>query len=146
MTTIFARLGGLGVGRIAVGDEVDVDAESIRLMDNPSHDRPTVGYVPPVALDGADHDLGYLVLPREADQSPGHIVIFYFVPAGSEVDGQFSQTVDRRVVRGQGGVVDDDVDDVEVRLEPECDACCAPQQQVGAWFGGDVMDAIAFRE
>ena len=36
MTTIFARLGGLGVGRLAAGDEVDVDAESIRLMDNPS--------------------------------------------------------------------------------------------------------------
>jgi hypothetical protein len=34
MTTIFARLGGIGVGRLAAGDEVDVDAESIRLMDD----------------------------------------------------------------------------------------------------------------
>src|SRR5271169_3184353 len=34
MTTIFLRFGGLGVGRLAAGDEVDVDAESIRLMDN----------------------------------------------------------------------------------------------------------------
>ena len=49
---------------------MDVDAGRIGLMDEPSDDRPTVGDVPPAALDGPDHDLGYLVLPREADQGP----------------------------------------------------------------------------
>jgi hypothetical protein len=76
------------VGRLAAGDEVDIDADRIRLMDYPPYDRPAVGDVPPAALDGPDHDLGYLVLLREADQGAGRIVIFYFVPAGSEVGGQ----------------------------------------------------------
>src|SRR4029077_8260569 len=122
--------GGLSVGRLAAGDEVDVDAEGIRLMDHASHDRPTIDDVPPVALGGPDHDLGYLVLPREADQSPGRIVIVYFVPAGSEVGGQFSQPVDGRAVPGRGGVADDDVDYVEFPLDPGRDACRAPQQHV----------------
>jgi hypothetical protein len=104
------------------GDEVDVDAERVGLMDYPSDDRPTVGDVPPAALDGPDHDLGYLVLLREADQGPGRIVIFYLVPAGAEVGRQLSQLVDRPAVPGQAGVADDDVDYVEFPLDPGYDA------------------------
>ncbi len=130
-------LEGLGGRRLAAGDEVDVDAGRTRLMDNPSYDRPAAGDVPPAALDGPDHDLGYLVLPREADQSPGRIVVFYLVPAGTEVGSQLSQPVDRPAVPGRAGVADDDVDYVEFPLDPGCDACCAPQQHVGPRFGGD---------
>src|SRR5271170_4913377 len=79
-----AGVEGLGVGRLAAGDEVDVDAGRARLMDNLSQDRPAFSNVPPAVLNGPDHDLGYLVLAREADQSPGRIVIFYLVPARSE--------------------------------------------------------------
>ena len=98
------------------GDEVDVDAERIGLMDNPSDDRPAVGDVPPAALDRPDHDLGYLVLTREADYGLGRIVIFYLVPAGAEVGCQLSQPVDRSAVPGQAGVADNDVDHVEFPL------------------------------
>ena len=81
-----------------------------------SHDRPAVGDVPPAVLDGPDHDLGYLVLPREADQSPGRIVVFYLVPAGAEVGGQLSQPVDRLAIAGRAGVADDDVEPPRIPL------------------------------
>jgi glutaminase len=41
------RLGGLGRRRFLVGNDVDVDAGGICLMDNPPQDRPTVGEVHP---------------------------------------------------------------------------------------------------
>jgi hypothetical protein len=45
-----ARIGGLGGRQFAAGNDVDVDAERTRLLGNPSHDRPTVGDVPPATL------------------------------------------------------------------------------------------------
>src|SRR5580704_630755 len=119
-------LGGRVGGHFAVGDDVDVDAERTRLMDNPSQDRPTADDVPPAALDGPDHDLSDLVFAREADQSPGRIVVVYLVPAGTEVSGQRSQGVDRPAVPRRAGVADDDVDHVEFRLGPEGQARRAP--------------------
>ena len=96
------RLGGLGWRHLAAGNDVDVDAERTRLMDNPPYDRPTVGDVPPAALDGPDHDLSDLMLPCEADDGPGGIVILYLVPAGAEVGRQLSQPVDRLAVPRTG--------------------------------------------
>jgi len=58
-------------------------------------------------LDGPDHDLGDLILPREADDGPGRIIIFYLVPAGTEVGRQLPQPVDRAAVANQAGVVGD---------------------------------------
>ena len=83
------------------GDEVDIDAERAGFVDYPPHDRPAVGDVPPAVLDGSDHDLGYLVLPREVDQSSGRIVVFHLVPAGAEVGDQLSRPVDRPAVPGR---------------------------------------------
>lgn len=103
------RLEGLRGWQLAAGNDEDVDAGCTGLLDNPPYDRPADGDVPPAAVDGADHDLGDLMLPREADDGPGRIVI-YLVPAGAEIGGQFSQPVDRLAIPGQAGVADDDVD------------------------------------
>jgi len=109
-----------------VGDEVDIDAERARLLDNPACDRPAAGDMPPAVLHGPDHDLGDLMLPRKAYDGPGGIVIFQLVPASAEVGREPSQLVDRRAVARQARVADDDVDHVEFRLAPGGDARCPP--------------------
>lgn len=73
----------------------------------PSYDPAAVGDVPPAVLCGPDHDLSDLVLPREADDGLGRIVILYLVPAGTEVGGQLSQPIDRPCVRCRAGLADD---------------------------------------
>jgi hypothetical protein len=39
-------------------------------------------------LDAPHHDLGDLVLPREADDGLGRVVVLYLVPAGAQGDRQ----------------------------------------------------------
>jgi hypothetical protein len=87
------RAWGRAGGRFAAGDDVDVDVGRACIMDNPSQDRPAAGDVPPAGLDAPGHDLGDLVLPREADDGLGRVVVLYLVPAGAEVDGQLLQPV-----------------------------------------------------
>src|SRR5271166_6330031 len=101
-----------------VGNDEDVDAGRTRLMDDSSQDRTAVGDVPPAALDRADHDLGDLMLPCEADDGPGGVIILYLVPAGTQVGRQLPQAVGRLAIPGQAGVAGDDVDHVEFPFEP----------------------------
>jgi hypothetical protein len=119
------------VRRLLAGDQVDVDAGRARLVDDVFYDLPAAGDVPLAALDGPDHDLGYLMLLGEADQGPGQIVIFYLVPAGTEVGCQLSQPLDQPVVRSLVDVPGCGVDYVECGLIPGCHACCAPHHHVG---------------
>src|ERR1019366_9098243 len=74
---------GLGGRGVAAAKDEDASADRPSLRDNPPYVRPASGEVlPPAALAGPDHDLSHLVLPREAGDGPGRIVIFYLVPAG----------------------------------------------------------------
>src|SRR5580658_5297182 len=91
-----------GAGRrFPAGDEVDVDTGRARIVDNPSQDRAAAGDVPPTGLDAPGHDLGDLVLPREADDGLGRVIVLYLVPAGAEVRGQLLQPVNRPRLLGQ---------------------------------------------
>src|SRR6202042_2704662 len=110
------RLTGRSRRRFAAGDEVDVDAVRAGLLDHPPYDRPAARYVPPAVLDGPDHDLGDLMLPGEADDGPGRVVILDLVPAGAEAARQLPQLVDRPAVAKQAGVAGDDVDHVQFPL------------------------------
>jgi hypothetical protein len=47
--------GGLRGRRLVAGNEEDVDAGRIRLLDDPPYDRPREADVPPAVMDGADH-------------------------------------------------------------------------------------------
>ena len=69
------RVGGLGGWQLAAGDDEDVDAGGTGLLENPPYDPPAHGDVRPAAVDGADQDLGDLVLLREADDGPGQDVL-----------------------------------------------------------------------
>src|ERR1700733_8020372 len=111
------RLGGLGRRRFLVGNDVDVDAGDTCLMDNPPQDRPTVGEVPPAGLDGPNHDLSDLMLPCEADDGPGRIVILFLMPARAQVARQLSQLVYRPAFAGRAGVIEDDGEHVEFALD-----------------------------
>ena len=77
------------------GGDQHVNAGRTCLMDNVPQDRPAVGDVPPVALHRADNDLSDLLLPCEADDGQGRVVILYLVPAGTQVGRQLPQAVDR---------------------------------------------------
>src|SRR5690348_9933042 len=98
-------------------DDVDVDAERVRLPDNPGHVRAAAGeLLPPAAPAGADDDLGDLVLLGEADDGPGRIVVLDLVPAGADIGGELLQFPDGRAVRGPGRVAGGHVHHVQVRL------------------------------
>jgi hypothetical protein len=78
--------------------------------------------VPPAALHRADHDLSDLMLPGEADDGLGGVIILYLVPPGTQVGRQLPQAVGRPAIPGQAGVTGGDVDHVEFPFDPQCDA------------------------
>ena len=105
--------------RLAQGDDMHVDTKRARLPDDPRDVRAAAGeLLPTAAAAGPDHDLGDLILPREAGDGPGGIIARYLVPASADVGRQLAQLLDALTVTGPGGVAGDDVDGVEFPLEP----------------------------
>src|ERR1700689_3505782 len=134
------RLGRGGTPGGPQGDDVDVDTERTRFVDNPFHPGAAAGQLlPPAALTGTDHDLGDLIPPGEAGDGPGRVIVLQLVPAGADVRGQLLEPGDGLVVIGTGSrgrVAGGDVDDVEFSLEPGRHPGGSPEQPLGGGYRG----------
>lgn len=115
-----------------------VDPDCSGFANDPPNDRSNTDHLPPTAaLTGANDDLGDLIVAGESGQCSSEVVCLQLVPACCKVGRQVPQSVDGLRDSPVAGISDDDMNDVELTLDPSRDASGPAQKNVGPRCSGD---------